>query len=136
MRASLRGFDWRAGFTLLEVLIALAVIASALTAIVASANVHLDVQSRLQEQRLANWVMANALAELRMREPWPAVGRREGNEQMGGQRFSWQADVVQTELGDLRRVDIRVFDAAATDAVSTSSARNSIVSRTAFFGRR
>jgi general secretion pathway protein I len=130
-RHSLRRFS--SGFTLLEVLIALAVIASALTAIVASANVHLDVQSRLREQRLASWVMANALAELRMREPWPVTGRREGGEEMAGQRFSWQADVVQTELADLRRVDIRVFDATATDA---QTVRQSIVSRTAFFGRR
>lgn len=100
------------GFTLLEVLVAVLLLGLALTALVRLAGLEARATAQLRESTFAQWVAANALAETRLREPFPAAGRREGEATLAGRRWRWRIDVVPTDQISIMRMDARVFDAA------------------------
>ena len=97
------------GFTLLEILIALAILAiglaAAMRAIGAASNTSYDLKQRL----LAQWVAQNRVAELKARSIWPDVGASEGEEEQAGQRFVWQQTVTATPNQAFRRVEVKVL---------------------------
>ena len=59
------------GFSLLEVLVALTVVAIAMAALVEAGVQQTASRGQLRDQTQATWVAANALETLRLREPWP-----------------------------------------------------------------
>ena len=96
------------GFTLVEVLVALAILAIALAA--ASRSVALSTDSALEHKlRVLSGVVAeNRMAELTARRAWPGIGLTEGTERQGGLEFRWHTEVIATPHPLLRRVEIRV----------------------------
>jgi general secretion pathway protein I len=102
-----------AGFTLLEVLIAILLLALSLTALVRLAGLEARASAHLRDSTLAQWAAANALAEARLRESFPGIGRSDGETTLGGQRWHWQLEVSATDEASIRRMEARVF--AATD---------------------
>ncbi|HHJ80839.1 MAG TPA: type II secretion system protein GspI [Candidatus Tenderia electrophaga] len=100
------------GFTLLEVLIALAILAIALAAAIKSISSHVSNLAYLKERSLAHWVGLNALTELRISGQWPSSGELKGDEIMAGREFNWRIKVTKTEGGDVHRVDLTVTPAA------------------------
>lgn len=96
------------GFSLLEVLVALAVLALALFALSRSAAMAVQASTHREEALLAGLVAANVLAEIRLAEPQPALGRREGQQRQGGREFYWRATVNDSDVPGIRRVDIAV----------------------------
>lgn len=99
----------RRGFTLLEVLVALLLLSLALTALVRLAGLEARASAQLRDTTLAHWVAANALAETRLRTPFPAPGRSSGEETLGARRWRWQLDVQATDDASIRRLDVQVF---------------------------
>lgn len=97
-----------AGFTLLEVLVALAVVAIALAALVSAATGQIKIAERTRDKAIAGWVAANVLTDLKLRERFPEPGERTGEVTMANQRFSWRALVQTTVESDLRRIDLRI----------------------------
>jgi general secretion pathway protein I len=106
------------GFSLVEVMVALAVVAIALVALLAAAARLTRDADHLRELTLADWVAANVLVESRLREPFPAVGRSDGRMRMGPREYRWQRVVQNTPEPALRRIDVHVFalDAGNDDA--------------------
>ena len=98
------------GFTLLEVLIAILFLGLALSALVRLAGLEARASAQLRERTLAQWVASNALAETRLKEPFPAIGRREGEATLGSRRWRWRIDVQATDESAIRRLQVRVFD--------------------------
>jgi general secretion pathway protein I len=96
------------GFSLLEVLIALAVLALALFALSRSAAVALESAAHREESLLAGMVAANVLAEIRLADEVPATGRREGQQRQGGRDFHWRAVVSPSDLPGIVRIDVAV----------------------------
>lgn len=112
------------GFTLLEVLIAIMLLALALTALVRLAGLEARASAHLRDATLAQWVAANALAETRLRTAFPGIGRSDGEATLGGQRWRWQLDVNATDEATIRRLDVQVFvagDEVGEDAASIAS---------------
>lgn len=103
--------DWRAGFTLLEVLVALAIIATALLAALRVAGQGTSSVEDLRSRLLARCVAENQLALHRARGEWLPLGTRRGVERQGGLEFSWREDVATTPNPAFRRIDIAVFQA-------------------------
>jgi len=96
------------GFTLLEVLIALAILAIALAAAIKGVSSHVSNLVYLKERSLAHWVGLNALTELRVSGQWPKTGEIKGDEAMAGREFKWVISVTEVEGGDVRRLDVKV----------------------------
>lgn len=97
------------GFTLLEVLVALAILALALSAAISATGSYAGNQAYLQERTIAHWVARNALIEIQLEQQWPGIGRRSGDARMAGQDFEWSATVSQSPDEDLRRVEVSVW---------------------------
>jgi general secretion pathway protein I len=104
------------GFTLVEVLVALAIVAVVLAAASRSVALSTDGAEAHKRRVLAGIVAENRLAELVARRAWPGIGMLEGNERQAGIEFRWQAEVIATPHPRLRRVEIRVSDPASAPA--------------------
>lgn len=107
--ASWRG-NRRNAFTLVEVLVALAIISIALLAALRVAGGGTSSVGELRSRLLAGWVAENIMAEQRARGEWPPPGILEGSQRQGGHEFSWREEVIATPNAAFRRVDIRVYD--------------------------
>jgi general secretion pathway protein I len=100
------------GFTLVEVLVALAILAVALAAAARSVALSTDSAIEHKQRVLAGLVAENRLGELVARRAWPGVGVTEGTERQAGVDFRWRAEVIATPHPALRRVEIQVSDTA------------------------
>jgi general secretion pathway protein I len=98
------------GFTLFEVLIALAILAIALTALLRSAGMAADNSEAMRTRMLANWEAQNRLESIKALREWPAIGGSSGEIKAGvGQpALRWQRDVSGTPNPNFRRVLIRI----------------------------
>jgi general secretion pathway protein I len=105
------GASLRGGFTLIEVLVALAIVSIALLAALRAAGQGTSNVDALRARLLAGWVAENVLAEQRARGDWPSQGLLRGTQRQGGIEFTWREEVLATPNARFRRVDIRVFEA-------------------------
>lgn len=108
-------------FTLIEVLIALAVVALALLALSRTASVQVQAFDGLRERTLAGWVAANVLAEARLAAAFPATGRSDGRVHFAGRDWRWTREVQATPEAAVRRIDVRVFRADEREPSATLS---------------
>lgn len=100
----------RAGFTLIEVLVALTVIAFALSAIIRAAGVMTGNTAHLKEKTYAHWIAMNRVAELRVTKAWPSVGNTNDDVEMFGQEWRWMQKVSQMAISEhIRQVEISVI---------------------------
>lgn len=100
------------GFTLFEVLVALAIISIALLAAMRAAGQGTSNVNELRSHLLAGWAGQNVLAEQRARGDWPSTGVLRGTTTLGGMDFSWREEIIGTPNASFRRVDIFVFAGA------------------------
>ena len=104
------------GFTLLEILIALSILAIGLSAAIRSGLASTETVGELRARQLAGWVAENQIALLRASHQWPATGDSSGEARMGDSRFRWQMQVVPAPHRQFRRVEVRVLRAEGGDA--------------------
>jgi len=99
------------GLTLLEVLVALVILAVALTAIIKATIENIRATAYLQEKTLASWVGLNALNHVRLELiPLPnAPEHRDIHEFMLGQQWEWQGSIKKTRNAHIQEVHIKVF---------------------------
>lgn len=97
------------GFTLLELLIALAIVSIGVLATLRALAMVTNGAADLRERRLAEWAAQNRLAELRALRHFPKVGASDTAITQGGRQFRLRLDVTATPNPRFRRVDIRVF---------------------------
>jgi general secretion pathway protein I len=105
------------GFTLVEVLVALAIVAVALAAGFRSVAQSAETATALKARTLALWVAQNRLAAAQLEVPPPAMGERDGSESQAGAFFAWHQTVGGTPNPAFRRVEITVADASRPDYV-------------------
>lgn len=108
------------GFTLLEVLVALAVVAVAFAGIMRSIGQSADTSLYLRDKTLATWVAQNRLAEHHIKGDWPGTGTRTGTAELAGREWRWKEKVIATELNNqLRQVEIEVSIAKDDHVLAT-----------------
>lgn len=98
------------GFTLIEVLVALFILAVTMAAVsrTASSSIHhVDV---LRTHVAADWVAQNRLAMHQARGDFPAPGIQTGQEEQAGQNYPWQEEVIATPNPTMRRIVVSVYD--------------------------
>ena len=98
----------RKGFTLVEVLVALAIVSIALMAALRAAGQGTNAVSELRLRLLAGWVAENRLAEHRARGDWLPLGIGRGTQSQGGVEFPWREEVIATPNSAFRRIDVLV----------------------------
>ena len=81
------------GFTLLEVLIALAIVAMSVGALLGTVTSSASNVIYLKDKTLAEWVALNRLTEMRIDKQMPAKGKRTGNTSWAGMRWEWEEEV-------------------------------------------
>ena len=102
----------RTGFTLIEILVALAIVAVALAAGMRAVAQSADGATALKQRTLALWIAQNRLATAQLASPWPAPGTREGEATQAGTQFVWRESVTGTPNPAFRKIEIVVADPA------------------------
>lgn len=96
------------GFTLLEVLIALMVLATGLMALSGSMTEITRTQVSVKDRTFASMVAKYRLAELRLDNAWPSEGVTRGDIQMLNKSWTWKQEVIKTTEPDLKRVEVSI----------------------------
>ena len=96
-------------FSLIEVLVAMVVLAAALTAVIQSTTAATASEQRLIEGSVARWVASNQIALVRAQPDWPKPGLDQGSSRMGQRTWYWRRSVSNTAEPDLRRIDVQVY---------------------------
>ena len=96
------------GFTLLEVLVALAIFAVVAASVLSASARTLQTAARLEDRTFATWLADNRLQALQLADAPPAQGREQGEENYAGRRWLWQTDVQTTSEPEMLRVTVRV----------------------------
>ena len=96
------------GFTLLEVMVALAVIALGLAAVIQTVTATTSNTIHLRDKTFAYWVAQNQLAEVELTAASPKTGFTDGEEMLAGLTWHWTRKIEGTEDPDTSRVEITV----------------------------
>ena len=99
------------GFTLIEILVAIAILAVALAATTRAASVATDGALETRHRLLATWAAQNRVAELRARALFPPAGTTRSTAEQGGLALVLDEAVSTTPNPTMMRVDIAVSDA-------------------------
>lgn len=97
-----------AGFSLLEVLIALAVLALAMSALIRTAALQGGDLNAARQRIFAQWVAANVIAQARVSGTATGEGIRNGEMTMGRTRWKWRMTTVATQVPGVVRLDVQV----------------------------
>lgn len=115
------------GFTLIEVLVALAVLGIALAALTHNISMNVGNTAYLRERTFAHWVAMNKVAELQLSAQWPGPGTQKGDALLAKRQWYWTATIANTDDPDVRRVDVAVF--------GTESSRQPLATLVSYLGR-
>ena len=96
------------GFTLIEVMLAMAVFAIAGVALVGVADNNARNVGYLEKKMLANWVASNQLVNTHLSTQWPPKNNRKGDVEMAGTKWFWLQKVIKTQNKDMRSVVMEV----------------------------
>lgn len=99
------------GFTLLEVLVALFIVGTALGASLRAVGSLTTNSSDLRASMMATWSAENRLTQIRLAHEWPAVGQRSFACPQGELPLRCEEAVYTTPNPSFRRVEVSVFDA-------------------------
>jgi general secretion pathway protein I len=109
------------GFTLIEVLVALVVVALGVSAVMSSMFSAITSTDRLRERAYAEWVAVNQITETRLAAEFPAMGRTEGVARMADREWDWSQDVRPTAIAGVVQIVVDVRPRGGKDWLVTLS---------------
>jgi general secretion pathway protein I len=112
-----------AGFTLLEVLVALVIVGTALGASLRAVGSLTQNSSDLRASMMATWSAENRLAQIRLAHEWPEPGQRRFDCAQGELKFVCEENVFATPNPFFRRVEVSVLDTQNTGDAQNSERR-------------
>jgi general secretion pathway protein I len=104
------------GFTLIEVLAALVIVALGMLGVIEAVTQSARNGAYLREKTLAHWIALNVITEKRLQPEPPPVAESSADVEFAGQRWRWSMQVTQTQVASLRRMDVSVRPADAPDS--------------------
>ncbi|MGH8254544.1 MAG: type II secretion system minor pseudopilin GspI [Steroidobacteraceae bacterium] len=109
------------GFTLLEVLVALIIVALGMGAALKALTSAADSTSRLREKTFAAWIGFNQLATERLGTGSRTTGAQEAEIDYAGSRWHWLQTIEDMEVPGLKRITVRVRHSNQKDKGDTDS---------------
>ena len=106
-------------FTLVEVMVALAIIALSLTAVAAKMGRMIDTSNAMRERTYASWIAQNKITELRLANVIPEVTATSGEVEYANNTWDWRAVVSESGIENLYRVDVSVSYAGNDNVIRT-----------------
>ena len=107
----------RTGFTLLELLVAMAIFATAGMAIMQSSSAHIRSLSQLDDLTMASYIAANQMQLALLETEWPGKEKTQGELEMANRSWLWQQQLSKLTDEDLRLIKISVSLAETPDQV-------------------
>ena len=95
------------GFTLIEVLAALVIVALGMIAAIQAVTQSARNGTYLRDKTLAHWIGMNVLTERRLQASPPDVAESTGRVEFANQQWQWSMKVTQTQVQSLRRIDAK-----------------------------
>jgi general secretion pathway protein I len=96
------------GFTLIEVLVALVIVAVGMAAVMSALSSSANTVRFLRDETFANWVALNQIATIRLSGQQPATGTTDGDTDYANRSWHWRQEVVSTEVPGVVRIDVKV----------------------------
>lgn len=112
---SVRGNKSSRGFTLLEVLVALAILALSAAAILRQAHLNIKQQQTLELKSSALWMADDVLTLVMAQAQWPPLGRVEQEQTLEGQNWRVITEVQATPDPLMRKIEVSVTSAELGD---------------------
>jgi general secretion pathway protein I len=109
------------GFTLIEVLAALVIVALGMLGAIEAVNQSTRNATYLREKTLAHWIAMNLITERRLQPDAPPTDEQKGDVDFAGERWQWTLRVTQTAVQSMRRMDISVRRATAPEGSSLAT---------------
>lgn len=105
------------GFTLIEVLVALAIVAIGMAAVLEALASSANTAMYLQDKTFAEWVALNRIETVRLSGAVPTAGTSNDDVDYAGQKWQWQQKVTDTRISGMVQieVDVRPADSKAGD---------------------
>lgn len=97
------------GFTLIEVMVALTIIAISLGALLNTSGAQATSASYLKQKSLAHWVAVNELTQLRIAKEFPSLGDKKGSTTMANHDWYWIRTTKKTEDEDALEVTFTLY---------------------------
>lgn len=106
----------KSGFTLIEVLLALAVIAIALTALLKATSQNTVFTQRLKEKSISHWVAMQGVASIQLGLVVIALNQESTQPMtMAGKTWYWRALILPTGVKHMQQISIKVSQKEAAD---------------------
>ena len=105
------------GFTLLEVMVALAIVALSLAAIAATMSQMIAAASAMRDRTYASWIAQNRIAEIRLALQAPETSTSSGEVEYANTDWTWRAVVTESGVPDLFRIDVAVSIAGSDETM-------------------
>ncbi|HEX7080308.1 MAG TPA: type II secretion system minor pseudopilin GspI [Gammaproteobacteria bacterium] len=106
-----------AGFTLLEVMVALVIVALGMMAVNTQLGRYAVGAARIEEKTLASWIATNKITELSVQNGWPEIGEQEEELEFAGRMWHLRTEIFETQVPNLRRVEVAVSFSESPDDV-------------------
>jgi len=98
------------GFTLIEVLIALAVIAISLGAILSTSGSQAQQATYLKQKSIAHWVAMNEMTRLQVENSFPSLGDEKGSTEMANHEWFWTRTTKELAVTKkVREVSFQIY---------------------------
>lgn len=97
------------GFTLIEIMVALAIITITLGAIIENTTAANINAQYLRDKTVAGWIAMNQISLVRAKRQWSSATSKQGEVEMAGQQWQWRIDFVKTDDANIRRLNVQVF---------------------------
>lgn len=100
--------NYHQGFTLIEVMIALSVVAIGLMATLKAINEEINSAMITRNKMMALWVLENKISEIRINPLPPEISVNQGKEILMNQTWYWQTNTAATANIKIRKIDISI----------------------------
>jgi general secretion pathway protein I len=114
-------------FTLIEIMVALAIIAITLGAIIENTTASNKNAQYLRDKSIAGWVAMNQISLVRAKRQWSNATTKKGTVDMAGRQWIWKLDIQNTDDENVRRLSVDVY--------AEDDERQALASVTGFLGK-